>query len=149
MLFHPARKDESSWRLRPQPLMVAVAVLAAIPLVIYALDQGAVQRACPPAGDQHCEEFHFAGMAALALALPLTGLAASLRAQGWQIVTRLVGAAAVVFGLSGILLPDHLSSVGETWGSVALVVGLLFVAVAELGSRRSGELPPAVPRDAS
>ena len=128
--LHPAREDILPSGQRPQLLLVGLAILAAIPLVMYALDQAALQRACAAAGDQHCEEFHFAGMAALALALPLVALGVSFRTRGWRIVAWLVGGAAVVFGLSGIVFPDGASSIGTTWGAVALATGVLFFGVA-------------------
>jgi hypothetical protein len=132
--FHPSRGQGIRLGGRPQPIMIALALLAAIPLVMYALDQAAIQRACIE-GDQHCDEFHYAGMAALAYALPLAAFVASFPVAGRRIVARLVGAAAVVFGLSGVLFPDAVSSIGRTWGAVTLGVGVLFVAVAEWGTR--------------
>jgi hypothetical protein len=131
--LHPARSELMRFAGRPQPVLLALAVLAAIPLVTYALDQAAVQRACE--GDQHCEEFHYAGMAALALAIPLVGAVASFRAPGWRITARLVAAAAAVFGLSAILFPDAASSIGTTWGAIALAGGVLFAAVSLAGPR--------------
>jgi hypothetical protein len=131
--FHPARGELTS-NGRIQPIMAGLAVLAAVPLVMYALDQAELQRAC--AGDQHCEEFHYAGMAALALALPLAGLVASLRAPGWRTTAWLVTGASVVFGLSAILFPDAASSIGTTWGAVALGGGVVLVAIAEREARR-------------
>lgn len=132
--FHPARRELMRLGRSPQPAMLALAVLAAIPLVTYALDQAEIQRACVE-GNQHCEEFHYAGMAALALAIPLVGLVASFRTPGWRITARLVAGAAAVFGLSGILFPDHPSSVGTVWGSVALAGGIAFLSTAELTAR--------------
>lgn len=137
--LHPARREV---RLTGpvDPLMVALTVLAAIPLVMYAFDQAAIQRACVD-GNQHCEEFHYSGMAALAFVLPLAGLVSSFRTRGWRIAAWLTAVAAVDFGLAAILLPDHPSSVGTTWGSVALAGGILFVAAAELRARRPASHP--------
>ena len=134
--FHPSRGQGVRLGGRPQPLLLAVALLAAIPLVMYAIDQAAIQRACVE-GDQHCDEFHYAGMAALAFALPLVAFVASFPVAGRRIVARLVGAAAAVWGLSGILFPDAISSIGTMWGAVTLAVGVLFVAVAEWGTREA------------
>jgi hypothetical protein len=131
--FHPSRGQGIRLGGRPQPILLALTLLAAIPLVIYALDQAAIQRACVD-GDQHCEEFHFAGMAALSFALPLVAFVASFPVAGRRIVARLVAAAAAVFGLSGILFPDAVSSIGTMWGAVALGAGVVFVGVAEWGT---------------
>lgn len=136
--LHPAR-DRLALSGRPQPLLAALAVLAAIPLVIYAIEQAEIQRACVRP-TEHCEEFHYAGMAALALSLPLVGLAAAWGARGWRIVAWLVGAAATLFGLSGILLPDRASSVGRAWGMVAVGGGIAFVLVAEWVRRREARI---------
>ena len=138
--FHPARGQRMRLGGRPQPILAALALLAAIPLVMYALDQAAIQRACVN-GDQHCEEFHYAGMAALAYALPLVGLVALFRMPGWLITARLAAAAAAVFGLSAILFPDLPSSIGTTWGAVTIGGGILFLVVAELGARRFESRP--------
>ena len=135
--LHPARGDILPRGSRARTVAAVLAVVALTPfLVTYAFDEAAIQRACPPSGDQHCEEFHFAGMAALAFALPLVGLGASLRTRGSRIVAWLVGAASVVFGLSGVLYPDNLSSIGTRWGWAAVAAGVLFVAVAEWARRR-------------
>ena len=139
--LHPARDRLSRLGGRPDVIMAAIAVLAAIPLVMYALDQAAIQRACVD-GDQHCEEFHYAGMAALAYALPLVGLVASFRTPGWLITARLVSAAAAVFGLSAVLFPDLPSSVGTMWGFVVLAGAVLFLGVAEWGARKEVPEPP-------
>ncbi len=138
--LHPVR-DRLARVGRTQPALLAIAVLSAIPLFLYALDQGEIQRSCA-AGDQHCDEFHFAGMAALALALPLVGLVAALRARGWRIVARLGAGAAAVLGVSSMVFPDLLSSLGTTWGAVTLGGAVLFLAVAELAGRSSGVEPP-------
>lgn len=132
--FHPSRRQGMRLGGRPQPILVALALLAAIPLVMYALDQAAIQRACVE-GDQHCDEFHYAGMAAISYALPLVALVASFPVAGRRITARLVGAAAAVFGLSGILFPDSVSSIGTTWGAVALGGAVVFLAVAQWGGR--------------
>ena len=140
--LHPARAEILPSDSRLHPAMAALAFLAAIPLVMYALDEVTIQQGCPPSGDQHCDEFHFSVMASLAYALPLVALGASLRTRGWRIVAWLVGAAAVVFGLSGIVFPDNLSSIGPAWGGIAVVGGVLFVGVAEWVGRAARGVTP-------
>ena len=133
--LHPAREAVAPSGRRPYPAMVAVAILAAVPLVVYALEKAALQRACPPTGNPHCDEFHFASVAALAFAFPLTALAASFQTPGWRVVAWLTGVGAILFGFSGVLLEDRTSSIGSTWGLVAIGGGVLFVAVAEWAGR--------------
>lgn len=133
--LHPARESVAPSGRRLYPPMLGLAILAAIPLVMYAIDQAALQRACPPSGDAHCDEFHFASMAALAFAFPLTALAASFRTPGWRVVAWLTGLGAILFGFSGVLLEDRASSIGSTWGIVSLAAGVVFVGVSEWGAR--------------
>lgn len=137
--LHPARADLMRTG-RLQPALGVIVLLAAIPLAIYAFDQAEIQRACLE-GDQHCDEFHYSGMAALGLGIPLVGLVASLRAPGWRIPAWSVGAAAAVLGLSGILFPDGISSIGTAWGTLALVGGVLFVGIGEWQARRREPAP--------
>lgn len=139
--LHPAR-DHVRLTGPVDPIMLALVVIAAVPLAIYAFDQAAIQRACIE-GDLHCEEFHYAGMAAVSFAIPLAGMVASFSTRGWRIAAWLTGAAAAVFGLSAVLFPDHTSSVGPTWGSAAIAGGVVFLVVAELRARRSATPSPA------
>ena len=116
--------------------MLFQAMLAAIPLVLYALDQAEIQRACPPA-DGHCEEFHWAQMAALALAVPAVGAVAALRAPGWRLTAWCAGLAAALWGLASILFPDHASALTDGWEIGALGGGLVYIGLAEWGRRES------------
>jgi len=76
-------------------------------------------------------------MAALAIAIVLVGLLAALRTRGWRIPAWSAGTAAAVFGLASIVFPDQRGAEGRGWGGVALAGGVLFIAVAELESRRA------------
>jgi hypothetical protein len=134
--LHPAR-SEFFHAGRPSPPILGITLLAAIPLVLYALDQGELQRTLP-AGEPHTEGEHWADMAKLAFAIPLVALVASLRSPGARIAAWSVGAAAALIGTASIVYPDQASSLGRGWGALALAVGLLFVAVAEWEARRSG-----------
>ena len=133
--FHPSRGQSMRLGGRPEPIMGAFTVLAAIPLVIYAFDQASIQRVCVQ-GNPHCDELHYGSMAALCLALPLVALVASFRTPGWRIVARLAAAAAVVLGLASLLFPGLESSLGTSWGGVTIAGGVLFLAVAEWTARR-------------
>jgi hypothetical protein len=75
-------------------------------------------------------------MAALAIAIVLTGLVASLQTQGWRIPAWSAGSAAIVFGLTSTVFPNHPGAEGRGWGALAVAGGALFIAVAELERRR-------------
>lgn len=132
--LHPQRGKVLGAGPRIDASLAVIAVVAAFPLVAYALDQAAIQRGCPPV-DAHCEEFHWASMAALGFGLPLAGLAAAAGGPGRRLAAWLTGLAAVVLGLSSALFPELPSSVGRAWGAVAIAGGALFVALAEWRSR--------------
>lgn len=132
-VLHPAR-EQLLRAGRPSPVLAGLTVLAAIPLIGYALGQGELARA--DTVSEHADLNHWTGMAALAFALILVGLVASFRAKGRRITAWGAGAAAALFGLGSLIYPDAPSSAGEAWGIVAIAGGLLFVAAAEWEARR-------------
>lgn len=131
--LHPAR-SEFFRAHRPSLALLAMTVLAAIPLVLYALDQGELQRTLP-AGELHTEGEHWADMAKLAFAIPLVALVASLGSRGSRIAAWSAGAATALIGAASIVYPNQASSLGRGWGALALAGGLLFAAVAEWQAR--------------
>lgn len=118
--------------------MLLLALLAVVPAVLYALDQAEIQRACASALDEHCEEFHWSQMAALAVALPAVGAVAALRATGWRLTTWCVGISALLWGVASLLFPDHVSALPTAWAVGTLVAGAVFVGLGEWERRRVG-----------
>jgi hypothetical protein len=133
--LHPARHEF----LRPgtgfSPALGAIALLAAVPLTLFALDQAALQRA-GVAADAHSEEAHWMTMAALGFALALVALLAASKTRGWRIPAWSAGGVAIVFGLASAIFPDYASSVGVVWGAVAVVGGVAFIGIAEVEARQ-------------
>jgi hypothetical protein len=133
LALHPARGEF----LRAgafSPALLTITVLGAIPLTAYALDMGAFARdlAGPP---HHVQRL--STMAAMAIAIVLTGLLAAFRTQGWRIPAWSTGTAAIVFGLATTIFPDHPGAAGRGWGVAAIAGGALFIAVAEWERRRT------------
>jgi len=132
IVLHPARRE--FLRLGPlcRPLL-AIAAVAAIPSVAYALEMGAQaqQLVGPP---HHVQRL--STMAALAVAIVLVGLLASIRTRGWRVPAWSAGLAALLFGLASMVYPDHPAAAGFGWGAVALAGGILFITVAEWEARR-------------
>ncbi|MDP8959329.1 MAG: hypothetical protein M3N51_09075 [Actinomycetota bacterium] len=133
-VLHPARSALLTAGAVSRPL-AGLAVLAGIPLVVYALGEFALQRGALP-GDEHAELMHWVGMGVMALAIPLVGLVASLKTSGWRIPAWSAGLGLAVYGLASVVFPQGASSAGRAWGSLALVGGVLFIALAEWESRR-------------
>jgi hypothetical protein len=141
--LHPAR-DQAVPRGRPSVPLLVLAIAAAVPLTMYALDMTELQRTGSSA-DTHVAERHWSTMAAVALSIWLVAAQAALRTPGWRIPAWSAGIAAAVFGVASIVFPAYPGSVGTTWGLVALLGGVVFVALAEWTDRRepSRQLTPA------
>ena len=134
LALHPAREEFFRRGAAPSRTLLAITVIAAVPLVAYALDMGAQARdlAGPP---HHVQRL--STMAAMALAIVLTGLLAALQTRGWRIPAWSAGTAAIVFGLASVAFPDQPGAAGRGWGGVAIAGGVLFIAVAEWEVRRA------------
>ena len=108
----------------------ALAALALVPAVAYALTQSELQRNGSSL-DPHVEFHHYSGMASYALALPLAALAAAFRLPGRRIAVWIVGVTGAGLGLASLLLPDYVGAFDPAWAWLALVWGVVFVAVGQ------------------
>jgi hypothetical protein len=95
-----------------------------------------------PSADPHVEEFHWIGMAVMAIGLVLMVILAATRTQGWRIVAWLTGIGAAVYGASSIAFRSfqgsgfpYPSSEGSVWGTLAILWGLAIIALAERRAR--------------
>ncbi len=128
LAMHPVRKDVLRVG-RMSPLLTALAIVVAVPLVRFALEQVRIQRI--DTVSPHGIAFHWGTMASLALSIVATMLVASSRAPGWRLSAWCAGAALAVFGLASVSYPDRASSVGQAWGACAIGAAIVFVVVAE------------------
>jgi hypothetical protein len=135
--LHPAREGVLE-RGRPSVPLLALALIAAVPLTTYAVDMAELQRTGLPS-DPHVMERHWSTMAALALSIWLVAGLAALRTTGWRIPAWSAGLAAAVLGLASIVFPAYPGSVGTTWGTAALLGGVVFVSLAEWTHRRGSQ----------
>lgn len=140
--LHPAREQILPRPPGPSVPMLVLAIAAAVPLTMYALDMAELQRT-GASSDAHVAERHWATMAALALSIWLVAAQASLRTPGWRIPAWSAGLAALVFGVASMVFPAYPGSVGTTWGLIAVIGGVLFVGVAEWTARREPAPPGA------
>ncbi|MDP9492470.1 MAG: hypothetical protein M3P42_09790 [Actinomycetota bacterium] len=134
LALHPAREEFFRRGAAPSRSLLAIAVIGAVPLVAYALEMGAQARDLvgPP---HHVQRL--STMAAMAVAILLTGLLAALQTRGWRIPAWSAGAGAIVFGLASVAFGDTAGAVGPGWAGGATAGGVLFIAVAESEARRA------------
>lgn len=133
LLLHPARAEFLRRGASLSRPLFAIAVVSALPWIAYALAMG--RQAQDLVGPPHHVQ-RLSTMAAMAIAIVLVGLLASLRTRGWRIPAWSAGIGAVVFGLASVGYPDHPGAAGLGWGGAALAGGILFIAVAEREARR-------------
>jgi hypothetical protein len=134
LALHPARGEFFSRGAAVSRTLLTITVIGAVPLVAYGLDMGA--QAQELAGPPHHVQ-RLSTMAAVAVAIVMTGLLAALHTRGWRIPAWSAGVAALVFGLGSAVFPDEHGAVGRGWGAVAIAGGALFVAMAEWEARRT------------
>lgn len=123
---HPAREWLLAPGRAPSVPLLALVVVAGIPLVLYGIGQAGIERVTV-AADPHSE--HWLNMASLALSIPLVGLVGALRPAGWRYAGLAAAAAGVLLGVAWIVLPELPSSLGLAWGAVAVVGGLVAAAL--------------------
>jgi hypothetical protein len=135
LLLHPARTEVLRLGALDVPLLGLVAI-AVIPAVAYGLDQADLQ-ATRPDSDPHVEFNHYAAMADGAFGYMLAGAAAAFRGRGDRLARWLVGLGGAALAASFLAYPDHVSAIDAAWAAAALVVAVLYLAVAEIVARRT------------
>ncbi|MDP9430257.1 MAG: hypothetical protein M3Q47_15985 [Actinomycetota bacterium] len=135
-VLHPARRAVC----RPgaggiSPVLVPLALLIAVPCTLYAIDMVDRQQHAGPAGT------FYLGIAATALAVPLVGLVAGLRAPGWRLPLWVTGGMLALLAGTGAAADPAAPAVPPTaWAFAGLVAAAPFVG---LGSWRAGAGPVA------
>ena len=136
LVLHPAKRDVWQAR-RVRVVLLALAVIALVPLVAYALTQSGLQREAL-SGDPHAEMHHYSGIALTALALPATVFVAAVADAGWRIVGWMAAIAFLLFGVFTLLFADYVSAPAIGWGWARLAAGLAVLGATELEAARGG-----------
>jgi hypothetical protein len=136
LVLHPARGDV----IRvggPDVWLLVLGVLALIPAVKYGIDQGQLQYTATTDEDllEHIEDHHFSGMAIHVLSIAFAALLASFAGSGRRIACWLVGATALLYGVTSLAFSDLAGAASTGWAIATLAWGVVFIAVAELGAR--------------
>ena len=136
-LLHPARR--AVWRpgaVGISPVLVPLALLIAAPCTLYAIDLVDRAEVAGPDGSFHL------GIAATALAVPLVGLVAGLRAPGWRLPLWVTGALLALLAGSGAAADPAASAAPPTaWAWAGLVAAVVFVGLGEWEAQRIARPP--------
>jgi hypothetical protein len=108
--------------------MLALVVIAAVPLVAFMVNQFGLSANTL---DPHAYEAHYVGMAGLAFAPIAYGAFAAFGFVGWRLASWLAAIPMAYYGLMSVSFTAQAGSTGIMWGMAAIVWALAFVAVAE------------------
>lgn len=133
--LHPARSRILT-RGRLRPSLAVLALVAAGPLVLYALEMARNQRLNLPPVDAHDGLNQWAALAAAALALALVAGLASIGTEGFAIPGFCAAAAAVAWGVAAAIYPSNPGAEGRAWALAAIVWGVVFAGLTERERRR-------------
>jgi len=128
----------------PNIAMLSLAIVAAIPAIVFAWDNARIMLQGDPMHDAtgHWKYHHWSGVAASALGVVLAAIVVSFRSPGDRMWTWVVGFATMLFGLAGIIFSDAVrypSSIGTLWGVGVFFVGLVYIVVAEVSGRADAD----------
>jgi hypothetical protein len=127
---------------RPSPILLLLVLVAAAPLLGYALGQAGFQRI--DTVSSHAAFFHWIEMSFYAAAVLLLGILAALRPAAHRLAAWSGGVALAVLGAASLALGNYASALEAHWAWAALVGSIVFIGVAEWEARRAG---PALERD--
>jgi peptidoglycan/LPS O-acetylase OafA/YrhL len=130
-ILHPTGRDlfGSFSVSRVNRVMLALVIIAAVPLLAFASTNIGLQRTV---SNEHTALGHYGFMAAFSFTVIGVGLLASLRPDGWWLSAWVAGLLPALLGLASVVFPDVDSSLGPVWALAAIAWGVVFVAVAEL-----------------
>jgi hypothetical protein len=132
LALHPARQTFLARGRHPEPTMLALAAVAAVPALVYAWRMASAQRRdLPPADAVSNGLHHWTVMTALALLVLLLMLLAAARTSGWRIPAISASTAAGAWAISCLLAPTSaVGSAGHRWAWAALVWAVVTFAAA-------------------
>jgi fucose 4-O-acetylase-like acetyltransferase len=134
LALYPSRADV--WRTGgPRSWLLAVAVVAFVPAIAYALAEAKLQRHGTSL-DPHADMHHYSGAAVAAVSLPATVLVAAIGRAAWAIVGWIGAAALVLFGVSGLAFSDYVSAPDPAWCWASVATGFVVFALTEFEARR-------------
>jgi hypothetical protein len=131
VLLHPAERNffRSFNVSRVNWVMLALVVIAAVPLLAFASSNIGLQATVP---DEHARMGHYGFMAAFSYTVIGVGALASFRPDGWRLTAWVAGLLPIFLALISLILPDVSSSLESVWAFAAISWSIVFIATAEL-----------------
>ena len=132
LALHPARTTFLARGERLEPMMLALAAVAAGPALVYASRMASAQRHdLPPADAVSNGLHHWTVMTALALLVLLLVLLAATRTSGWRIPALSASISAGAWAISCLLAPASAAgSEGHAWAWAALAWAIVVLSAA-------------------
>lgn len=123
LALHPTRRTFFDAGPRLEPMMLALAAVAAVPCLVYAWRMISAQRDdLPPLDAVSNGLHHWTVMAALALVVLLLVVLSAIRSSGWRIPAISASIATGAWAISCLLAPTAApGSEGHTWAYAALL----------------------------
>ncbi len=114
---------------RVNGVMLALVIIAAVPLLVFASTNIGLQRTVI---NTHAAQGHYGYMVAFSFTVIGAGLLASLRPNGWRLSAWVAGLLPALLGIASVVFPEADSSLGLGWALASIAWGVVFVAAAEL-----------------
>lgn len=142
-LLHPGLRSFRPSRETLDARLLALGVVAAIPLIVFAAMQVNLHLTVM---NEHVVFGHYLMMAGGALTIGLGALVASFRPAGWRGLAYGVAMLAAIVGIASAAFADPIQGVnfGVVGGALAVLWAVCFVAVAEYGAREGRPSDPGV-----
>jgi hypothetical protein len=119
---------------RPSRILLGLVLVAAAPLVIFAIGQAELQRT--DHSSEHAAFFHWVETSFYAAAILLLGGLAAVRPVAYRRAAWYGGIALALLGVGSLALSSHASAIPMPWASAAVVGALGFIGVTEWEVRR-------------
>jgi MFS family permease len=121
-------------REQPSLIMLALVVVATVPLIAYALGHAELQRT--DSSSEHAAFFHWVETSFYAIAILLLGLLAALRPAAFRMAGWMAGVALAIIGGASLLLGQYASAIEAPWSWAALLGGVAFIAAGAWKAQR-------------
>ena len=117
--------------------MTFLVVLAVIPCIAFALNQGELSQLNLP-GDEHDQMEHWNRMAVFAILTIVWGLIGATNLPGWRLTAWIVAYGSILYGLQSLVFPHQASAAPAGWAIAAAGWGVAYLVTAERRARSAG-----------